>query len=204
MNDNFNEYAVKGKRVVDGSNVETFSKQIVSCNIITVEVGTTGHMGGDTGHGGRTYFRISDDASTDMSCKVTGESCGNAGQIEIMFGGDCELDTFIEALEFAVETLKRQTDYTRVKTNKELKQEAFREYLRDVITYYRDKGGLKYMSDLRKHGVSAITKTQFFECGLHDAARNNDFLLDQEYCNRVYEYVLDRTNTIPAPRYKNK
>ena len=203
MSDNMNEYAVKGQRVVDGSKVETFSKQIVSCNILTVEVGTTGHMGGDTGHGGRTYFRISDDASTDMSCKVTGESCGNAGQIEIMFGGDCELDTFIEALEFAVDTLKKQTDGSRVKTKKELQQEAFKNYLCELVTLYYNTGKLKYMSDVQKnHRVAAITKSQFFECGLHEAAREKNFNLDQGFCNRVYEYILDRTKTIPAPKYK--
>lgn len=96
------------KRIVNRIEFETFKKECVSCNIIEVEVGTTGYRGGDTGHGGRTYFSIKDKASTDMSARITGESCGNAGQVEIMFGGDCELDTFIEALEFALETLKKK------------------------------------------------------------------------------------------------
>ena len=119
MNDNSNLYDIKNQRVLDdGTTIETFSKQIISCNIITVEAGTTGRMGGDSGHGGRTYFRISDDASTDMNCNVNGESCGHACQIEIMFGGDCELETFIEALEFAAaaSALKHTIfgDYNRV------------------------------------------------------------------------------------------
>ena len=33
-----------------------------------------------------------------------------AEEIQISFGGDSELDTFIEALEFALETLKKQTN----------------------------------------------------------------------------------------------
>lgn len=91
---------------IDGVDVPTQTREMVSANVIEVEVGTTGHRGGDSGHGGRTYFRIKDLGSTDMSAKITGESCGNAGEIEISFGGDCELDTFIEALEFALKTLK--------------------------------------------------------------------------------------------------
>lgn len=93
-------------RKVDGVNVNTFVEEYTSCNIIEVEVGTTGYCGGDSGHGGRTYFRIKDLSSTDMSCKVTGTSCGNAGEVELSFGGDCELDTFISALEFALDKLK--------------------------------------------------------------------------------------------------
>lgn len=206
MNDNSNLYDIKNQRVLDdGTTIETFSKQIISCNIITVEAGTTGRMGGDSGHGGRTYFRISDDASTDMNCNVNGESCGHACQIEIMFGGDCELETFIEALEFAAETLKRQTERKPEKSKKELRQEVFRSYLSDVIKLYHDNGNLKYMSDCQKtHRVAAITKTQFFECGLNEASRDGVFMLDQELCNKIYEYILDRTKTIPAPRYKNK
>ncbi len=52
--------------IVDGTHINTFKKEIVSANILEVEVGTTGYMGGDTGHGGRTFFRIKDLASTDM------------------------------------------------------------------------------------------------------------------------------------------
>ena len=78
-------------------------------------------------------------------------------------------------------------------------------YLCDLITLYHNNGNLKYMSHCQKnHRVTAITKMQFFECGLHEAAKENNFLLDQEYCNKVYEYVLDRTNTIPAPKYNSK
>lgn len=114
-------------RCIDGIRFDTEKKQIVSANIIEVEVGTTGHCGGDTGHGGRTLFRISDLASTDMRLSFHAQEGnieigdlmmrglnGTAGfdleaeSIEIVFGGDCELDTFIEALEFALETLKKK------------------------------------------------------------------------------------------------
>ena len=95
---------------VNGVDVQTCIEEFTSCNIIECEVGTTGLCGGDTGNGGRTYFRITNFASTDMSCKVVEGIYGRADQIEIMFGGDTELDTFIAALEFAVERLNDQRD----------------------------------------------------------------------------------------------
>jgi len=93
---------------VDGVEVQTVKREFTSANIIEVEVGTTGYCGGDSGHGGRTYFRIEDLSSTDMAVKVSGTSCGETGKVEIMFGGDSELETFIDALEFAAETLREQ------------------------------------------------------------------------------------------------
>ena len=120
----------ENKRVVDhGIQIDTKKRECVSANIIEVEAGTTGHRGGDSGHGGRTYLRLSDLASTDMRLSFNSEYLVNgvvniggkqyqlsdisfsnleAKDIEIIFGGDCELDTFIEALEFALNTLKEK------------------------------------------------------------------------------------------------
>lgn len=86
---------------VNGVDVPIKEKEIVSCNILRVEAGTTGLKGGDTGHGGRTYFSITDEASTDMEVNVF-----NNG-FEVMLGGDTELETMIEALEFIIKTLKK-------------------------------------------------------------------------------------------------
>jgi len=87
---------VKGQVEIDGAKIETFAQEIVSANIITVEVGTTGHCGGDSGHGGRTYLRIKDEASTDMRVKTEGFSVdeqlyneveiNDAKYVEIVFG----------------------------------------------------------------------------------------------------------------------
>lgn len=52
----------------DGTEITTYSRDIVSANILEVEAGTTGYKGGDSGHGGRTYFRIADAASTTFRC----------------------------------------------------------------------------------------------------------------------------------------
>ena len=112
--------------------VLTKYKEFSSFNIIQVEAGTTGFKGGDSGHGCRTYFKIEDMESTDMRCRVISsngkvydfsEVCG-ASQIEIMFGGDTELETFIGALEFAADTLRKQAEYGDTNADiKELKKE---------------------------------------------------------------------------------
>lgn len=192
-----------GSVVVDGVKVETLSKEIDSANIIDVEVGTTGYCGGDSGHGGRTYFRIKNVTSTDMSVRIN-KSCefdwmNNLQEFELMFGGDCELDTFIEALEFAADTL-RQRLISAPMSPQEKKQDDFRHYLSDIVALYRKTGKLNGMSDCKKnYHCSGITKVQFFEVGLHDAARDNVELLDADFCKKVYEFILGKGN---APRYK--
>jgi len=80
-------------------------KEITSCNILKVQVGTTGFCGGDSGHGGRTYFSLEDLASTDMTILV-GDQSFKQGKVELCFGGDTELETLAEALEFAAKSLK--------------------------------------------------------------------------------------------------
>lgn len=96
---------------IDGIQVPTDFLEIVDCNVIRVEVGTTGARGGDTGHGGRTYFAIHNEASTDMRVRVDGGEWNGADRsLEIAFGGDSEMDTFIQALEYAVEALKFYRD----------------------------------------------------------------------------------------------
>ncbi len=209
---------VKGQVVIDGAKIDTLSQEIVSANIISVEVGTTGYCGGDSGHGGRTYVRIKDESSTDMRCRLKGYikgrgyedvDCINANTVEIVLGGDCELETFIGVLEFAAQTLRNQIGggctMPDKMTYREKKQECFRNYLNDVVQLYAVHGNLNGMSAIRnRYHVTAITKTQFFECGLDEAARANagiGAILDQDFCNKVYDYVLNRAKGIPAPRY---
>lgn len=205
----FGRAAVKDTHTIDGKEFETLKCEFDSCNILEVEVGTTGYMGGDTGHGGRTYLRIKDLASTDLRCRVISEGRMNrfdkaaeVSQIEVILGGDTEMETFIEALDFAVKTLKQQAGGYFTRSYKERKQNAFRWYLCDLIMLYSNTGDLKGMSVYqRKHRVTAITKTQFFEFGLDEAAKEKRFFLDEDYCNKVYEYVLDRTKSLPVPKY---
>lgn len=97
-----------GEREVNGVTIETFKREIFSANILEVEAGTNGYQGGDTGHGSRTYFRIQDMGSTDITVRTTHDCLGYEDGVVVALGGDCELTTIIEALQFIVKVLDEQ------------------------------------------------------------------------------------------------
>ncbi len=101
-------YEIKEKRrkLPDGTEITTYTREILSANVLEVEAGTTGFMGGDTGHGGRTYFRIEDQGSTDIQVLPIGRY-GDEG-FEVFLGGDCELETVIRALKFITKVLEEE------------------------------------------------------------------------------------------------
>ena len=102
-------YEIKSKqRMVNGRKIETWQREVVSANMLEVETGTNGYQGGDSGHGSRTYFRIADLGGTDMDVKAIPNRWGGCDGFEVALGGDCELETFIEALKFAVSVLEDQ------------------------------------------------------------------------------------------------
>lgn len=103
-------YEIKEKRrmLPDGTEITTYTRDVVSANILEVEAGTTGFMGGDTGHGGRTYFRIQDEGSTDMKINTYVDRYGCRG-FETFLGGDCELETTIRALKFITKVLEEES-----------------------------------------------------------------------------------------------
>ena len=74
-------------------------------NILGVTVATNGYQGGDSGHGGRTYIRLEDLSSTDIDARVSVGPDTNS-KVEIMLGGDSELDSVIEALRWAADKLE--------------------------------------------------------------------------------------------------
>lgn len=76
--------------------------------MMTVHAGTNCPQGGDSGHGGRTVFRLFDDGATVMEASVNGRPLEEASRIEIVLGGDAEADCFFEALEFAIATYRNQ------------------------------------------------------------------------------------------------
>ena len=98
--------AKKRIRAIDRSKVTTWSREIINCNILEVEAGTNGYQGGDSGHGGRTYFRIEDQGSTDIQVLPIGRY-GDEG-FEVFLGGDCELETVIRALKFITKVLEEE------------------------------------------------------------------------------------------------
>lgn len=84
------------------------SHSMVNANMLTVQAGTNCPQGGDSGHGGRTVFRIIDDGATALSVRVDDGQEQDAREVELILGGDTEAATFIEALEFAVRVLRGQ------------------------------------------------------------------------------------------------
>jgi hypothetical protein len=85
--------------------VRTLVTEISDANILEVEAGGI-RGGGDAGHGGRTYLRIKDLASTAWDARLTRDAYGTLQEIEIVLGGDAELDTFVQALRFAARSIE--------------------------------------------------------------------------------------------------
>jgi len=96
-------------RIVDGVAVATEIKEFESCNMLRAEAGTTGPQGGDSGHGGRTYFSIRDIGSTDIQVRALSEMTRGGTGFEVKLGGDTELETIIDALKFIVRVLERES-----------------------------------------------------------------------------------------------
>ncbi|MBY0585259.1 hypothetical protein K5I04_07405 [Murdochiella sp. Marseille-P8839] len=103
------EVTERRRKLDDGTEITTYTRDVVSCNILQVEAGTTGYMGGDTGHGGRTYFRIKDEGGTDIDIKPFMDRFGSEG-FEVTLGGDCELETMIRALKFITKVLEEESE----------------------------------------------------------------------------------------------
>lgn len=103
-------YEIKEKRKMldDGTEITTYTREIYSANVLEAEAGTTGFMGGDTGHGGRTYFRIKDLGGTDIRVHTFSDQHDCTG-LEVTLGGDCELETTIRALKFITKVLEEES-----------------------------------------------------------------------------------------------
>tara|TARA_Y100001938_G_C8002248_1_gene385352 strand:- start:595 stop:945 length:351 start_codon:yes stop_codon:yes gene_type:complete len=87
----------------DGVNIT--KAQLVSANILSVEVQENGIKGGDAGHGGFVKIKLTDDACTSMEARVNGDALREAEVVEIVFRGDTERDTLREALKSVVDAL---------------------------------------------------------------------------------------------------
>ena len=100
-------YEIKrGFKTIDGRQVVTYSRNCVGANMLKAEAGTTGYRGGDSGHGGRTYFSLTDLSGTDIRASRSRKADG----VQVLLGGDSELDTVIEALKFIVQVLEDQRE----------------------------------------------------------------------------------------------
>ena len=85
-------------------------------------------------------------------------------------------------------------------THKEMQQTNFALYINELCEYYRKNRTLKGKGEIRKrYKVSDISVQQFFVCELHKAVG----YVPQDFCNRVYAFVLDTTKAVPAPKYES-
>ena len=81
------------------------SSEFGTFNILGVTVATNGYQGGDSGHSGRTYICFEDLCSTDIDAVVSYGQDTNA-KVEIMLGGESELDSMIDPLRLAADRLE--------------------------------------------------------------------------------------------------
>ena len=81
------------------------SSEFGSFNTLGITVGTNGYQGGDSGHGGRTYICIQNLGSTDMDASVS-NPFDVGPKVEMILGGDSELDSIIDGLRWAADKLE--------------------------------------------------------------------------------------------------
>jgi len=91
--------------------IKTMSQTCEHHAVLTVTAGTNCPMGGDLGHGGRTIFRLTNEASTAATISINGEPHQEFEKFELILSGDSECYVFIKALEFALETLRGRNEY---------------------------------------------------------------------------------------------
>lgn len=72
---------------------------------LEIKVATNGEQGGDSGHGGRTYFSILGLDSFDVR-EVSTLEIGDSLGVEMLVGGDCELDMLIQAFKHMAKELE--------------------------------------------------------------------------------------------------
>lgn len=70
-----------------------------------IVVATNGENGGDSGHGGRTFFSIIGKDSFDVISTNTIDD-GDYKGVEMIVGGDCELNVLIQAFKDMAEELE--------------------------------------------------------------------------------------------------
>ena len=82
-----------------------YSSEFGFFNTLGITVGTNGYQGGDSGHGGRTYICIQDLGCTDIDASIS-KSSDNGPKVEMILGGDSELDSIIDGLRWAADKLE--------------------------------------------------------------------------------------------------
>lgn len=101
----FNRAFKEGWRIMNKREVKT-AKRIQNANVISAQVGTNTPMRGDAGHEGHTIFELKNLASTSWQITIDNKNPIEPNRIKLELFGDTEANTFIEAIDFALETHK--------------------------------------------------------------------------------------------------
>lgn len=102
------------KREIDDLVIPFETRKMVSENTTKLYVGTNGYKGSNS----RTFLSIVDESQTDIRVGVTDENGRHkvftyAKQIDVVVGGEKELDAFIDVLEYAAKALRKQSGRTK-------------------------------------------------------------------------------------------
>jgi len=92
---------VRGSVVIGRQRIPTLKRTLCSYGTIEIEAGTNGECGGDTGHGSRTVIRLKNLGSFDISAE------GGKGWVNIVLGGDSELNEIQTALSFISNAIRK-------------------------------------------------------------------------------------------------
>lgn len=106
MDDNILTYEKTDIVLVDGHIPLKAVKMEITYPDIEVVVATNGEKGGDSGHGGRTYFSILGKDSFDVA-SVNVLKDGQFRGVEMTIGGDCELNTLIQTFKYMARELEK-------------------------------------------------------------------------------------------------
>ena len=102
------------QREIDDLVIPFETRKMVSGNTTKLYVGTNGRKGSNS----RTFLTIVDESQTDIRVGVTDENGRHnvftyAKQIDVVVGGEKELDAFIDVLEYAAKALRKQSGRTK-------------------------------------------------------------------------------------------
>jgi hypothetical protein len=87
---------------VDGNQIAAVTRELTSANTLRATVGTNCPKGREAEESGRTILVLEADTGADL----TFEASERSKKVSLIFDGDTECDTLIDALEFAAATLR--------------------------------------------------------------------------------------------------
>jgi hypothetical protein len=87
---------------VHDKQIAAVTRELVSANTLRVTVGTNCPKGREAEQGGRTVLVLEADTGADL----TFEASERSKKVSLVFDGDTECDSLIDALEFAAATLR--------------------------------------------------------------------------------------------------